>query len=857
MIKFICTKCNHKIGAPEKYAGKRVHCPKCKTPLQVPNSVEKTDSQEQNLIRFRCAGCNQKFAVSADYAGKRVRCSKCKNALRVPNLEKEPLEKELAVNNVGFDDIFQDDTLTDELLSAEASAPPVEEPLKVKPPSPEPPSTQPQSFDGGPYISNLPHTFDSDTATRDTKGASKIFLALSSGPVKILAILMLVIFAIWGIGKIIGIDFSVSLDSITEEEDGGMGLYEIWTKAGSYKDIIGASLPETATDVHGSTLTRGCHGGYILPRCSWIVATLPEEDFYDLVEKTGLVSKPDLLEFWPKAFDCHQEDFQQFWGVENVVNEHTYFGKESGEETWRVFKYEDGKIYIKKVTRYVAIGFADGQARYEKKGPAAIEYILGAPLSGAAADIDVFSYGNFGKPHIYMDKAAKASFWFWAVAKLPREDFASLVEQLKSYKNPDLLEIWPDAFDMARDDVDEKWGYNGFWDVTDSVNEDTYYREDTKDEARLLLKYENGSLYIKKEVVYIRGKDRYWKKAKRDGMVPSYGHQEPQEEEGLLFPIVRNGKYGFINKSGEVVIKPQFHSARDFSEGLAMICVKRKGHYLWGYIGKTGRIVIDPQFANIEVRSGNFSEGLARVMLDRKYGYIDKTGQMVIEPQFEPFGAAPRDTGAFCEGLACIRLDGKYGYIDKAGQIVIEPEFETFHIGFRFSEGLVRAQFGRKWGYLNKSGEVAIEPQFDGARDFSEGLAAVKIGGRMGFIDKTGSVVIEPQFSGWEFISGFSEGLARVWISKKWCFIDRKGGIVIELEPRLGAGRDFSEGRALVSIGYKESYKAGYIDKAGKVVVEPQFDYAQDFSEGLARVSVGRKKGYIDKMGNYVWEPTK
>jgi hypothetical protein len=79
--------------------------------------------------------------------------------------------------------------------------------------------------------------------------------------------------------------------------------------------------------------------------------------------------------------------------------------------------------------------------------------------------------------------------------------------------------------------------------------------------------------------------------------------KEAEEEKGPLFPIVKNGKYGFINKSGEVVIKPQFHSARDFSEGLAMICVKRKGHYLWGYIHKTGRIVIDPQFANVEVRT--------------------------------------------------------------------------------------------------------------------------------------------------------------------------------------------------------------------------------------------------------------
>ena len=90
------------------------------------------------------------------------------------------------------------------------------------------------------------------------------------------------------------------------------------------------------------------------------------------------------------------------------------------------------------------------------------------------------------------------------MAKLPKEDFDALVEQLDLFKKPDLLEIWPDAFDMARDDFDEKWGYNGFWDVTYTASEDTYYGEDTEDEARMILKYENGKLYIKKEITYIK-----------------------------------------------------------------------------------------------------------------------------------------------------------------------------------------------------------------------------------------------------------------------------------------------------------------------------------------------------------------
>ena len=49
-------------------------------------------------------------------------------------------------------------------------------------------------------------------------------------------------------------------------------------------------------------------------------------------------------------------------------------------------------------------------------------------------------------------------------------------------------------------------------------------------------------------------------------------------------------KYGYIDKSGKVVIEPQFDYVRDFSEGLAV--VEKDGK--WGVIDKNGKVVIEP-----------------------------------------------------------------------------------------------------------------------------------------------------------------------------------------------------------------------------------------------------------------------
>ena len=49
-----------------------------------------------------------------------------------------------------------------------------------------------------------------------------------------------------------------------------------------------------------------------------------------------------------------------------------------------------------------------------------------------------------------------------------------------------------------------------------------------------------------------------------------------------------------------------------------------------------------------------------------------------------------------------------------------------------------------------------------------------------------------------------------------------------------------------------KSYKAGFIDAGGQVVIEPTFEDAQPFNEGLASVQMNQRWGAIDFGGNLV-----
>ena len=60
--------------------------------------------------------------------------------------------------------------------------------------------------------------------------------------------------------------------------------------------------------------------------------------------------------------------------------------------------------------------------------------------------------------------------------------------------------------------------------------------------------------------------------------------------------VKKDGKWGFIDKNGKVVIEPQYDFAEPFSEGLGK--VKKDGK--WGFIDKSGKVVIEPQFDDVE-----------------------------------------------------------------------------------------------------------------------------------------------------------------------------------------------------------------------------------------------------------------
>ncbi|MDR2138593.1 MAG: WG repeat-containing protein [Tannerella sp.] len=124
-----------------------------------------------------------------------------------------------------------------------------------------------------------------------------------------------------------------------------------------------------------------------------------------------------------------------------------------------------------------------------------------------------------------------------------------------------------------------------------------------------------------------------------------------REQDGTdPIPAERNGKWGYINRAGKVVIPLKYDRATDFSGGEALVRLNGQSFF----IDRTGRET-GPRYDRI----GEFStDGVAIVRSDTKAVFVYRSGKE-IGPWYENIGEFSADVyGAARVELGGIRLCG-------------------------------------------------------------------------------------------------------------------------------------------------------------------------------------------------------
>lgn len=285
-----------------------------------------------------------------------------------------------------------------------------------------------------------------------------------------------------------------------------------------------------------------------------------------------------------------------------------------------------------------------------------------------------------------------------------------------------------------------------------------------------------------------------------------------------LYPMPKDGKWGYVNRGGDWKIAPQWDRTRDFHEGRAIV----GGPQTWGIIDRDGNEILDPVHeSNVKGRPPftPYSEGctVANIFTDTSQPafFIDRDGKAYWRDK-RPEALAALDIkefGGFSEGLAWFRI----------GSVVDEQH-----------------------GWIDASGSIAIAPEFAASGDFNGGLAPAGADeGQSGFITPGGQLTLPRKWT-LHNAQPFSEGLAQVWTDAfEIAFMDKAdfvfhdvtlpavdGGEPVRAE--IEAAGSFHDGLAPVIAKYEGVTEFGYMNRAGEVVFVP--DRLEDISLCDARL---------------------
>ncbi|WP_304407884.1 WG repeat-containing protein [Bacteroides acidifaciens] len=337
-------------------------------------------------------------------------------------------------------------------------------------------------------------------------------------------------------------------------------------------------------------------------------------------------------------------------------------------------------------------------------------------------------------------------------------------------------------------------------------------------------------------------------------------------------------KAGFGNSNGEVFIPAQFEDARSFSEGLAGIKIDGR----WGFIDKTGTVVIPCAYDKVSLfKNGNsvvdesciedgkqrtrqylidytgkritslydeidfFRDNRALIKINDKYGFVDRHGSEVIPPVYD---------SALCysDGYAAIRYNGKWGVIDMDGKEVINAEYNEIEPS---DYNLVAVLKNGKWGYLNMNGERITKFEFDDADAFDGcEYTYVEKNDLCGMIDTIGRLIIPVKYDELDLLEN-KEGLdytftrlIRANKNDKYGIINLKNKTVVPFKYDY---LDFVESNGLIRANLGDKW--GYVNNKGDVVVELKYEAVEDFCDGIGLVKKDGKWGGVNTNGEVVF----
>lgn len=175
--------------------------------------------------------------------------------------------------------------------------------------------------------------------------------------------------------------------------------------------------------------------------------------------------------------------------------------------------------------------------------------------------------------------------------------------------------------------------------------------------------------------------------------------------------VSQDGKYGYLNGEGEVVLKAEYTVAYDFHQGLAIVSKDSiEDEFVYLVIDTEGNVKCDIDTEKYDLVSFYYSEGLIPVIDKDKEGvvFLNEDGE-VVEDYSRKYTIAAGFIDGYC---VVVNEDNEYGVINKDGEEIIRlGKFEELG---NLGKGIFLAEKDDAVGVIDAEGNTVIDFKYDG-----------------------------------------------------------------------------------------------------------------------------------------------
>ncbi|SHF70646.1 WG containing repeat-containing protein [Flavobacterium fluvii] len=193
------------------------------------------------------------------------------------------------------------------------------------------------------------------------------------------------------------------------------------------------------------------------------------------------------------------------------------------------------------------------------------------------------------------------------------------------------------------------------------------------------------------------------------------------------------GKYGFKNNAGDIVLPAIYQSAEYFQNGLGLVGLDNK----YGFIDNTGAFIIP----NIYDEAISFYNDITFVTLNKKVLSIDKNGKVLSVLKYD--GLQDRSN----RKQIGVKLNGKLGLIDYKGNEITPPIYDLIwprkpSVQFAF------VCLNNKMGVIDINGKLILPLIYDYVTPFNDyyinriQFYKAEVDGKFGVFDEFGKELL-------------------------------------------------------------------------------------------------------------------